>query len=59
MQDKFIKVREVIDLTAKSRPSIYADMERGLFPKQYKIGQKAAAWKLSEINDWMQSRGHC
>ncbi len=56
MQDKFIKVREVSEITAKHRSSIYADMAKGIFPKQYKIGQKAAAWKLSEINSWMQSR---
>ncbi len=56
MQDHFIKIREVIEITAKSRPSIYADMSQGKFPRQYRIGEKAVAWKLSEINDWVQSR---
>ncbi len=58
MQDRYIKIREVIGIVAKSRPSIYTAMAKGEFPKQYHIGEKSVAWKLSEVNEWVKSRLH-
>jgi predicted DNA-binding transcriptional regulator AlpA len=31
---------------------------RGLFPRRFKLSDRAVAWKLSEIRDWINSRSH-
>lgn len=54
--DRAIRLPEVISLTSKSKTVIYADMRAGRFPKSFKIGLKASAWSLNEINAWLESR---
>ena len=54
--DRFLRMPEVRDMTGLSRPQIYLLISQDKFPKQIKLGQKASAWLLSEIQDWMQSR---
>jgi prophage regulatory protein len=53
--DRFIRLPEVLHLTALSRTSIYEQIQQGTFPKQYRISKTAVAWRLSEVQNWMQS----
>ncbi len=39
-----------------SRSSIYAFMAAGTFPQPIRIGARAVAWRLSDIEDWLASR---
>lgn len=52
---KFIRLAEVKELTALSRSSIYKFIAEGTFPAQIKLGERIAAWKLSEIQEWMEN----
>jgi len=52
---KLIKLPEVIDLTGKSRSSIYAAMREGAFPAPKKIGPRAVAWTTESIRNWQES----
>ena len=56
VNDRAVKLPEVMALTSKSKTVIYADMRAGRFPKSFKIGLKASAWSLNEINAWLESR---
>lgn len=56
MNDRMIRLPEVIKLTGKSRSSIYEDVVKGKFPDSYKIGSRSVAWKLSEIQSWIEER---
>lgn len=42
--------------TTLSEPSIYRLMKAGLFPKPLKIGNRAVAWKSSEVEVFINSR---
>jgi prophage regulatory protein len=53
MQEKLIRIKAVIDLTGKSRSSIYADIAKDKFPKPVAIGARAVAWPQSEVSDWV------
>ncbi|MET3132898.1 prophage regulatory protein [Oxalobacteraceae bacterium GrIS 1.11] len=53
---KFIKIRAVIELTGKSRASIYNGVKDGSFPAQINIGPHAVAWDSTEISKWQESR---
>jgi prophage regulatory protein len=53
MQEKLIRIKAVIDVTGKSRSSIYADIAKGSFPKPVAIGARAVAWPQSEVSAWV------
>lgn len=54
---KLLRLPEVIERTAMSRSAIYAEMERGNFPRPVKLlGARANAWAENEISEWIASR---
>ena len=53
LDDRFLRLPEVKYITALSRAHIYLLISKGEFPKQYKLGERAAGWLESEILDWM------
>lgn len=54
--DKFIRLPQVIELTTRSKPAIYVDIKRGLFPAPIKTGLRAVAWLESDVLRWMSER---
>jgi prophage regulatory protein len=54
--DPIMRFPEVEAATGKPRPSIYADMRRGTFPKPQKIGARAVGWRTSVIKAWLDER---
>ena len=54
--ERFLRLPEVKHITALSRAHIYLLISKDEFPKQYKLGQRAAGWLESEILAWMQSK---
>jgi prophage regulatory protein len=54
--ERFLRLPEVKYITALSRAHIYLLISKDEFPKQYKLGQRAAGWLESEVLAWMQSK---
>jgi prophage regulatory protein len=54
--NKFIRLQDVKAATGLSRSSIYQFIKDGTFPEQIKLGTRAVAWQLSEIQAWIDSR---
>jgi len=52
--DRYIRLPEVRHLTGLSKAQIYLLVSQGRFPKQIKLGERAAAWIESEVRAWMQ-----
>lgn len=52
---RFIKLNQVIELTGKSRSSIYSSISQGTFPRQLKISERSVVWNEAEIVEWMES----
>lgn len=48
--------KKVEGLVQLSRSSIYAGVANGSFPAPYRIGARAVAWKLSDIDQWLSAR---
>ena len=42
--------------TGLSTSLLYAEMARGRFPRPYRVGPKAVAWKAAEVDEWINSR---
>jgi prophage regulatory protein len=55
--DKALAKRPHVErLVQLSRSSIYAGVANGTFPAPYKIGARAVAWRLSEVEEWLAAR---
>lgn len=54
--DRFIRRKEVVQLTTLPPSTITRMINKGLFPKQYKLSKRSAAWKLSEVMNWLNTR---
>ena len=51
-----LRRRQVEQLVGLSRSSIYAAVRSLTFPAPYRIGARAVAWKLSELETWLADR---
>ncbi|HIC7645135.1 TPA: helix-turn-helix transcriptional regulator [Serratia liquefaciens] len=56
IQERFIRLPEVMHLCGLSRSTIYDLISREAFPKQISLGGKNVAWAQSEITAWMAER---
>ena len=51
-----IRLPDVIKMTGLSRSSIYAMMDKKLFPMSLKIGPRAIGWLNSDIQEWIDAK---
>lgn len=56
LQEMLLRIGAVSTITGLSVPTIYRMMSQGGFPRPLKITSHARAWKLSDINAWIDSR---
>lgn len=56
MWEQILRLPAVIALTGKCRSAVYADIKRGRFPKQRRLGRNARSvgWAASEIQDYVR-----
>ena len=50
IEDKLLRLPEVMILTGLKRSTVYANIKKGIFPEPYKPSPGVSGWKLSEIN---------
>ena len=51
-----IRRRQVEQLVQLSRSTIYAAVKSQTFPAPYRIGARAVAWRVSEVEQWLAAR---
>lgn len=56
VQERFIRLPEVLHLCGLSRSTVYDLISRNAFPAQISLGGKNVAWLHSEITAWMEER---
>jgi prophage regulatory protein len=56
MQEKLIRLPEVMQRVGLSRSTIYARINRkgDTFPKPIKLGERAIGWPSSSIDAWIE-----
>jgi prophage regulatory protein len=52
---KYISMDNVLRRMDGSRSTLYAQMDKGLFPQSVKIGKRRVAWLEHEINAMMRA----
>jgi prophage regulatory protein len=56
MDDELMRLPGVKQFSKKSTSRIYADMAAGKFPRPVRIGDRAVAWRASDLQAWLDSR---
>ena len=56
MENKLIKLHEVLALTGLSRSYVYALAQQDLFPKPVKLSERSSAWVAAEVQVWIDAR---
>lgn len=56
MSKTLLRLPKVMEKTGLKRATIYLHIKQNMFPKQFKIGQRAVAWLESDIDDWIDER---
>lgn len=51
--DKLIRLPQVCELTALGKSSVYSIPD---FPKRVVLSRRAVGWRLSEVQNWIESR---
>lgn len=54
--DKYLRIKQVSDITGLSRATIYNMEKAGDFPKKTVLSTRAVAWRESAVVEWMDSR---
>lgn len=53
---KLLKLKGVIEMTSLSKASIYRQVKAGIFPDPIRIGPRAVAWVVSEVESWIEDK---
>ena len=51
-----LKIKAVQQMTGLSRSTIYAYIDKGIFPRQVKLGERCVAWIEDEVMEWIDTR---
>lgn len=54
--NRILKIKEVTEICALSRSSIYDLIQKGKFPRQVKLSARSSGWLASEIYQWIQDQ---
>lgn len=57
-QDKprFLRIGEVIFRTGLSRSTLYDEITKGKFPKNFPLSKRTVGWLEAEIDAWIANR---
>ncbi len=53
---RFLRLREVLEITGLKHTTIYKLIDEDRFPRQVQVSDRAVAWVESEVNDFMVAR---
>jgi prophage regulatory protein len=56
MAKSVLRLSEVIEQTKLSRSTIYAYINRGIFPPATRVGIRAVRWESEAITKWLADR---
>lgn len=54
--DRFLRLPAVIEMTGLSRATIYRMEKAGAFPRRFQLGPNSVGWRLSKLQEFMESR---
>ena len=55
-QRKLLRLKQVLEATALTRSTLYRKIANETFPRPVHIGDRAVAWRESDIVQWMDEQ---
>ena len=56
MHSQILRRKDVEAMIGLSRSTIYKLISQDMFPKPVQLGTRAVGWRLSDIEDWLNTR---
>ncbi len=56
MSHQIIKLPEVLAITQISKATVYSEIKKGNFPKPIKLGDRAVAWVMADVREWLDNK---
>lgn len=56
MSTTLMRCPEVLDLVPLSKSTLYLMIQQGSFPAPVKLGRRAVAWRLADVEAWIKCR---
>jgi prophage regulatory protein len=53
--ERFLRLERVLERTGLSRSTLYRKVNSGTFPRQLKISERCAAWRETEVEEWLKT----
>ena len=57
IEERFIRLPELIKLVAFGRSTIWRKVQEGVFPKPIKVSSRVTVWRFSEIMNYINNAG--
>ncbi|WP_373033563.1 helix-turn-helix transcriptional regulator [Sulfurovum sp.] len=54
--DRFIRIKEVMELTGLAKSTVWAWVASGRLPKGTKLSSRVTVWRESEIQTWIEKQ---
>jgi len=54
-----VRLKKLLAWLNVSRSFIYKQIKSGNFPAPIKLGQRAVAWRVQDVGNWIESRQLC
>lgn len=55
-EDRYIRIKDLAKMLGIGQSSIYRLIQQNKFPKQIKLTERTAVWRLSVINAWIEEK---
>ena len=56
MQDKFLRINDVIEMLSVGKSTIWAWVKQGKFPPPIKLSPGCTVWSLNTIDEWVNQK---
>jgi len=53
--NSFIRQKQLLLQLPFSAPTLWRKVKSGTFPKPVKLGQNITAWRVEEVNQWIEA----
>lgn len=54
-EEGFVRLPQVLEVIPVSKSTWFRGIQSGRFPKPVKLGQRASAWRVEEIREYLAS----
>ena len=54
-EDRFLRIKEVVEKTTLSRTTIYRRIAEGSFPAPKRLSHRVSVWSMAAVDQWMEA----